>query len=276
VSDDYAVVMDSGGDPIRPEHEKHMVVPMNILFDGGTYTYPGDLTREDVTNTILQRKPGEVRTSQPSPKQIISAIEATGAENVLYITLSSGLSGTFNSAVVASRLLEKKGIRMIPFDSKSVSAAMGYLLARALELKAAGMSLNEVLRELERVRENLVARFAIPTLDYLVAGGRLDPFKAAIAKLVGIRPILWINRDGAIDVEETVRSKDLWKHFAGGVCGDAYLVKGPRADREFEAAKKELEGRGIKIRGVLELSPVILVHTGLEIVGELHYDGCER
>ncbi len=276
MGDEYFVIMDSGGDPIRPGHEKHMIVPMNILFDGGTYTYPGDLTREDVVHAILQHKPGEVRTSQPSPKQIISAVEATGAKSVLYITLSSGLSGTFNAAVVASRLLEKRGIHMIPFDSKSASAGMGVLLARALELQESGKTLEEVVRELERLREQIVARFVVPTLDYLVAGGRLDPFKAAIAKLVGIRPILWINGDGVIDVEETVRSRDLWKHFAAGVCGEAYIAKGPRADKELEAARAEFERSGKKILEVVDISPILQVHTGPEIVGEFHYDGCEH
>jgi len=270
------VIMDSGGDPISPDHEKHMIVPMNIQFDGGTYTYPGDLTREDVVRAILQHKPGEVRTSQPSPKQIISAVESTGAKTVLYITLSSGLSGTFNSAVIASRLLEKRGITLIPFDSRSAGAGMGKLLATALELKDAGKNLGEIVSELEQLRSMLFARFAIPSLDYLVAGGRLDPFKAAIAKLVGIRPILWINRDGAIDVEETVRVKDLWRHFANGVCDAAYITRGPLADKELESARAELERQGKRILGVLDLSPVLLVHTGLQIVGELHYGECSR
>ncbi len=274
MSEDFIVVMDSGGDPVRPEHEKHMIVPMNILFDGGTYTYPGDLLREDVVHAILQHKPGEVRTSQPSPKQIMSAVEATGFKQVLYITLSSGLSGTFNAAVVASRLLEKKGIKMVPFDSKSASLGMGVLLDRALQLRDDGKTMEEVVEELKQLRGRIVARFAIPTLDYLVAGGRLDPFKAAIAKLVGIRPILWINKDGAIDLEETVRSKDLWRHFVAGVCKEAYIAKGPLADKSFELARAEFERSGKKIVKVVDISPILLVHTGLEIVGELHHDEC--
>ncbi len=271
---DFLVVMDSGGDPLRPEHEKYMVVPMNIIFDGSTYKYPGDLTREDVVNVMRSHGPGEVRTSQPSPKQIVNAIESLGVENVLYITLSSGLSGTFNSAVIASRLLEKRGITMVPYDSRAVAAQQGYLLAKALELRDAGHNMQEVVAELDRIRPQLFARFAVPTLDYLVAGGRLDPFRAAIAKLVGIRPILWINRDGGIDVEQTVRKKDLWRKFADGACGDVYLVSAPNSQEELQLAEKKLVERGCRVVARLPLSPVILVHTGLNLVGELHHGPC--
>jgi DegV family protein with EDD domain len=269
VSKEYEIVMDSGGDVIRPEHEKYMVVPMNITVGDETFVYPGDKTKEELLRELEQRKPGEMRTSQPSPKQIMAAIESLGVDEVIYITLSSGLSGTFNSAVIASRLLERKGIMLHLVDSKSASLVMGLLLAKGLELRDAGKSAEEVVMELNRLVPKYRAMLAVPTLDYLVAGGRLDPFKAALAKIVGIRPILEINEDGRIDVAETVRAKHIWKHFANYLADKTYLAYGPAAKDDIQQVKKFLAEQGKMVVEETFISPVLAVHTGPGIVGGL-------
>ncbi len=256
----FEIVVDGGADLLSGTPKSVLRIPINITIGEEDYTYPGTIKKEDILGQITKLKPGKVKTSQPSPKQIISALEGLEGD-VLYITLSSRLSGTYNAAMIASNLLRKKGINLHVFDSLSVSVGIGYLAGEAFRLRDEGKSIEEVVEALKQLRDRIHIYFAVPTLDYLVAGGRLDPFKATLAKIVGVRPILTI-REGRVDLENTVKKKKLWAEMAALAESDrVVLIYAPGGD-DARALGEHLGYRDVKIVEKVLLNPVIVAHAG--------------
>ncbi len=261
----FEIVVDGGADLLSGTPESVLRVPINVMIGDDTYIYPGTISKEDILTQIKRLKPGKVRTSQPSPKQIMAAVEGLEGD-VLHIALSSGLSGLYNSAMIASNLLRKKGINLHVFDSLSVSVGIGYLVREALRLRDEGKSLEETVQALEALRNRIHIYFAVPTLDYLVAGGRLDPFKATLAKIVGVRPILTI-KDGRVDLETTVRKNKLWAEIAALADTDrVVLIYAPGGD-DGKTLQEHLGYRGIEIEEKVMLNPVVVAHAGPGTVG---------
>ncbi|MDN5358266.1 MAG: fatty acid kinase fatty acid binding subunit [Candidatus Diapherotrites archaeon] len=256
----FEIVVDGGADLLSGTPEDVLKVPINVFIGEEEYTYPGTISKEDVLSYIREMKPGKVKTSQPSPKQIMSAVEGMEGD-VLYITLSSRLSGLYNAALIASNLMKKKGVNLHVFDSLSVSAGIGILVREALRLRDEGKTIEEVIPALEALRSRIRIYFAVPTLDYLVAGGRLDPFKATLAKIVGIRPILTI-REGRVDLENTVRKNKLWAEMAALAGSESVLMAYAPGGDDGKALEEHLNYRGIKVEEKVLLSPVIVVHAG--------------
>ena len=257
---EYEIVVDGGADLLRGTPSEVMRIPLNIIIDDKDYTYPGTITKEDISQHIRDLKPGAVKTSQPSPKQIISALEGMEGD-VLYITLSSRLSGTYNAATVAANLLRKKGVNLHVLDSLIASVGVGILAREAHRLRDEGRSLDEVVAALERLRNAVQIYFAVPTLDYLVAGGRLDPFKATLAKIVGVRPIL-CTKDGRIDLENTVRKDKIWAEIAALADADSVILAYAPGGKDSEALEEHLGYRGIKIEEKVLFSPIVTAHLG--------------
>lgn len=256
----FEIVVDGGADLLKGTPDEALRIPINVIIGEEEYTYPGTITKEDVLKRIRDLKPGKVRTSQPSPKQIMSALEGIEGD-VLYITLSSRLSGLYNSAMVAANLLKRKGINLHVFDSLSVSGGIGILAREAYKLREQGKSIDEIVSTLERLRERIHIYFAVHTLDYLVAGGRLDPFKAALAKIVGVRPILSI-KEGRVDLESTVRKNKLWAEVTSLANTDSVVMLYAPGGDGGKSLEEHLGYRGVKIEEKILLSPVITAHTG--------------
>lgn len=263
----FEIVVDGGADLLSGTPKDVLKVPINVFIGEEEYTYPGTISKEDVLRHIREMKPGKVKTSQPSPKQIMSAVEGMEGD-VLYITLSSRLSGLYNAALIASNLMKKKGVNLHVFDSLSVSAGIGILVREALRLRDEGKTIEEVIPALETLRSRIRIYFAVPTLDYLVAGGRLDPFKATLAKIVGVRPILTI-REGRVDLENTVRKNKLWAEMAALAGSESVLMAYAPGGDDGKALEEHLNYRGIKVEEKVLLSPVIVVHAGPGAVGML-------
>ncbi len=257
----FHVVVDGGADLLEGTPKDVLRVPINISIADEDYTYPGTISKEDILSSIRRPKPGAVKTSQPSPKQILDALDGLEGD-VLFITLSSRLSGLYNAAMIASNLVKKRsGVRLHVFDSLSVSAGIGILTKEALRLRDEGMGIEDSIARLQSLRSRIRIYFAVPTLDYLVAGGRLDPFKATLAKIVGVRPILTI-RDGRVDLENTVRKNRLWAEIASlAETDDVILAYAPGGD-DGKALEEHLGYRDVKISEKIMLSPVIVAHAG--------------
>lgn len=253
-------MVDGAADLLSGTPPETMRVPINVTINGKDYEYPGTITKEDVLGRINDLKPGAVQTSQPSPKQILSALENAG-ENVLYISVSSKLSGTYNAATVAKNLLKKKGVNLHVFDSLSGSIGVGILAREAYRLREQGAPLEDVIPALVRLRESIYIYFAVPTLGYLVAGGRLDPFKAALARIVGVRPILGI-KNGQIDLENTVRKNKIWAEMVALIESKSVILAYAPGEDNATTLEKYVGYRGVEIEERTLFSPAITAHLG--------------
>jgi DegV family protein with EDD domain len=202
------IVMDSAGEipeEWRSEYDVE-VIPVNIEFNNKTYQQGVDLSNEDFYR--LADSSGVIpKTSQPSPQQFVDFYKriAKASDTILSLHVTGKLSGTFNSAVLAAQELKNK-LNVIPFDSGSGSAALGFMCKEVRQLDRAGATIQAILARLNTIRQNVNVVLTLDTLEYARRSGRVKALPAALAALIKIKPII-ILKDGALDMKERVRTR---------------------------------------------------------------------
>ncbi len=179
------------------------VVPLNVTLEGETFldgTYP-----PEEFLAMMNRAKELPRTSQPSPGDFVKAFTPLLERGpVLCMTMSSKLSGTAQSATVAAQMFDD---RVTVFDTLSATLAEGAQVIRAAELVDEGCTVEEVVAEITRYRDEHRALVAVSDLTNLVKGGRLPKWQGKLADLMKIKPLLH-NVEGAIEPLEKIRGID--------------------------------------------------------------------
>ena len=187
------IVCDSGSDIVEA-HDNLTVLPLTIVFGDTEYRDGVDLTHERFYELLVESDELP-KTSQATPyayAQIFERVRAAGDEAVV-ITLSSGLSGTYQSAVTAAA--DYPEVHVV--DSKNVTIGQGILVQYALRLADEGRGAAEIASMVESARERLVLLALLDTLEYLRRGGRIPKSVGAIGELLSIKPVIGV-RDGEV------------------------------------------------------------------------------
>jgi DegV family protein with EDD domain len=182
------------------------VIPINIQFGNQTYQQGIDLSNDDFYH--LADSTGVIpKTSQPTPQQFVEFYNriAEAGDTILSLHVTSKLSGTFNSAILAAQELCNK-LNVIPFDSGAGSAAVGFMCMEARQLDRAGATIQAILSRLEIIRQNVNIVITLDSLEYARRSGRVKALQAALAALINIKPII-ILKDGMLDMREKVRTR---------------------------------------------------------------------
>lgn len=202
------IVMDSAGEIPKEWQSEYdvAVIPINIQFENKTYKQGIDLSNDDFYR--LADSTGVIpKTSQPTPQQFVEFYKriAQAGDTILSLHVTSKLSGTFNSALLAAQEL-KNNLNVIPYDSGSGSAAVGFMCKEVRQMDRAGATLQAILARLEVIRKNVNVVLTLDTLEYARRSGRVKALQAALAALVNIKPVI-ILKDGALDMREKVRTR---------------------------------------------------------------------
>ena len=188
------IVTDSHGGISLAEAEKLgvKVVPMPFYFGDDCYYEGVSISREEFFRRLNEGD--SVSTSQPSPEAVMKAwSEAlTEYEKVLYMPISSGLSGSCNTAKMLASEEEFEG-KVFVVDNGRVATPMHRSILDALELIEEGFSAEEVQMMLETAGNKMSIYIAVETLEHLKIGGRITPATAAIGTVLNIKPILKLN-----------------------------------------------------------------------------------
>ncbi|MCR4401918.1 MAG: DegV family protein [Firmicutes bacterium] len=200
-----AVVTDSTAD-LPPHLYRELgitVVPLFVHFGDEVYRDGVDLSSEEfyaklASTSVLPR------TSQPSPRDFAVVYEqlVSRSDGVVSIHLSSKLSGTYQSAVIAAGELKGAPVRVI--DGRLASAATGLLVLEAARMAAAGAGMGEIVARVEELIGITKVFFTVDTLEYLEKNGRIGKATAFLGTLLSIRPLLWM-QDGEVAPYEKVR-----------------------------------------------------------------------
>jgi len=202
------IVMDSAGDmPAGWAQEFDIqIIPINIHFGEQTFLSGIDLSNKEFYR--LADESGVIpKTSQPTPQQFIQFYEriAKAGETIISLHVTGKLSGTLDSARMAARDLLGK-FNVIPIDSASGSAAMGYMAREARQMERAGAKVEQIVQRLEQISRNVQIILTLNTLEYARRSGRVKALQAALASLLNVKPVI-ILKEGALELGERVRTR---------------------------------------------------------------------
>lgn len=203
-----ALVTDSTSVLTKEEIEANNinVVPIPIIIGKDEF-----LDGVDITSAKLfqMEKAGAdfPKTSQPSMGEMISLfnkLHDDGYEKIICITLSSGISGFFNT--LTSITNNNPEYNLHPYDSKMTVKLQGYLALAAAKMIKAGMDVPEIFTELDKIRDSIDEVFVVDDLKNLSRGGRLSNAGAFIGTMLHIKPLLTFNEEGKIIAFDKIRS----------------------------------------------------------------------
>ena len=170
------------------------VVPLKIIFSDREYDDGIDITPKMLYDALPNEIP---KTSLPSVEKFTSLLEkliTEGYTHAIIITISSGLSGTYNSARLAAQNIS--GIETFVFDSMTLSMAEGAMVIETINLIKERKSFNEITEILPTLRDKVEIFFTIDTLEYLIKGGRIGKVAGTIADALNLKPIITVGDDG--------------------------------------------------------------------------------
>ena len=208
---DYRIITDSCSD-LTVELIRKLditVAPLNMLFQGNVR---GDSVAEDIKEVYEALRQGEAAsTSALNPDQWASYMEPVLAagEDVLVFAFSSGLSTTYQSAVIAAADLSEKypdrKIRVV--DTLCASLGEGLLVYHACQKRDEGMDLDTLAQWVQDHRLNLCHWFTVDDLMYLKRGGRVSAATALVGTVLKIKPVLHVDNEGHLINVSKVRGR---------------------------------------------------------------------
>lgn len=190
------IIVDSTTDLLPSIREQVTVVPLTVCFGQEEFTDGVTITHEQFYEKLVECDVLPT-TSQASPaafSRVLSETLAPG-DSALILTLSSELSGTYQSAVIAAGEFEE----VFVVDGSSVAIGTGILTEYALECVKKGMSAKETAEEIERKKKDVCVIAMLDTLEYLKKGGRISSTAAFAGGILNIKPVVNIE-EGRINI----------------------------------------------------------------------------
>jgi DegV family protein with EDD domain len=272
------IVTDSAADMTQEEIKELgvTIAPLFINFpDGGISAE--DITADDFYRRLKEMDPDIPTTSQPSAGQFAELYRSLAHHNeeILSIHISSGLSGTIDSARLGAKDVPEGKVTVV--DTLTLSGGERFqVLAAARGIKA-GWSKETILERMKKVQQNTETIYTLETLTYLARGGRIGRVQALAGSLLKIKPIIKVEKsDGkysTVDKQRTVQraletirdhlvnlygpSTPLWVCVLHGQFQEQAKLLAGMLEEKLDVAKME----------ILRISPVLGVHTGPGIVG---------
>jgi DegV family protein with EDD domain len=272
------IVSDSGCD-LSPEQLEGIEVhfaPLRITLDEVTYTNGVDITSQEFYE-LLSKTESCPTTSQPSAGEfadIYRRLAKTDPE-IFSIHISSGLSGTLNAAKAGAQMVPEAKVTF--FDTKTLSCPAGWQVEAAARAFKAGISKEKVITFLENIGAHSEGIFTLPTLKYLIHGGRISHLKGLMASLLNIKPVIGIEKQHGTYI--TLGQEITFKravHKLVGILQDWYQPgKALRIQLLTTNNLQEVEALGESLKNLFEvtwlpictIAPVLGAHTGAGLVG---------
>jgi len=272
------IVSDSAADLGREEVEKLgiIIAPLQINFpDGGLSAE--NISADEFYNRLKAMEPDVPSTSQPSAGHFAAVYQklAEMKEEILSIHISSGLSGTIESARVGASHVSGAKIQFV--DSQTLSGGERFQVLAAALASRAGWKKEAILERLKAIRVHTEVVYTLETLTYLARGGRIGRVQALAGSLLRIKPIIKVDKkDGkytTVGKERTVqRSMESIRGYLLEAYGPLTPLQVSIMHGQFSEQAKELsrllqEKLNISRLEILRISPVLGVHTGPGVVG---------
>lgn len=264
------ILVDSAADFSAEEAKARNMelVPINITFNDKNYLDGIDITKDEFYELLTSSETFPM-TAQPSPQDFLDVFEDVKekGDQLVYISLSSALSGTFQSATLAKSMVEYDEIYLV--DSLSATRAIRLMAEYACKLREEGKDAATIAEEIENFRSRVVILAAVDTLEYLQKGGRLSKAAAAVGELANLKPIITVTKEGTM----AVPAKALGRNKALSTL--VKLVTEKEIDTTFpiysvfavgeentEKLEQKLGKEGVRVTKRLQIGSTIGCHVG--------------
>lgn len=201
----YEIILDATADvsPVLLEKYKTPVIPMTYTIGQDTFVHNGKTQENELVALYNRERDGELtQTTQINPYAYEDFFRTylDKEYSILYICFSSGMSSTYNSALIAKSNLEEEytNQKIMIVDSKGVSVTEALLFEKAIQNRDNGISLEDNYDDISKFISKISIRAMAQDLNYLKRGGRIPATTAAIGTALGIRPILTLDESGKI------------------------------------------------------------------------------
>ena len=198
------IVTDSGTDMnLSPKQLAELninIVPLTVTLDGQSYREGIDIQPEEFYN-LLAGTDSLPTTSQPSAGAFAETYRQLAATDpdILSVHMSSGLSGTYNSARTAAELVPEANI--VHVDTKTLSAGAGWQVEAAARALRAGWAIEPVLNLMKRISDATESAYTLQDLKYLIHGGRISHMKGLIASMLNLKPLIGVEKVGGTYIQ---------------------------------------------------------------------------
>lgn len=245
---------------------EHVSIPITIgektFYDDGSVT-------KDEFYKMTQESEEFPKTSQPSPQEFMKVFEKAKevGDELICVLLSSGLSGTVQSAALAKEMVDYENIYIV--DSLTATYAIKVLVDYGMKLREEGKTAQEITNILDEMKSRVKIYAVLDTLENLYRGGRLSKIEAGIGSLAKIKPLITITEEGKIGV----KAKSIGRKKA--LNDIAKLITDESIDETFpiyslyslgtennETFTDKLIGLGVDFTNRFQIGPTIGTHIG--------------
>ena len=274
-----AIIVDSGCDVSKQLIQKYDMkqLSLKVIYPEKMYMDGEDIKPQ----MVYERFPAEIPSTSMANIQdvldLVDGIRKQGYENVIGITISGAMSGTFNSVRLA--LEEVTDLKTFAFDTNIISIGGGILAIWAARKLEEGMSFDEVVSGLQQKIHDTKLCFYMDTLDYLARGGRITPSVAIVGKVLKLKPIITCNEDGVYYTVAKIRGAargfnklvEVEKQYAAKMHGKIWLalMDGGADPKVFAQAKAAMLEAIPDAEVVVErqINASMAIHTGPGLIG---------
>ncbi|MBN8656826.1 MAG: DegV family protein [Anaerolineae bacterium] len=271
------IVTDCAADMSNEELEKLGIVqaPLFIQFPEGEVN-SADISADEFYNRLEAMRPQIPTTAQPSSGIFAELYRklAQVDKNILSVHISSGLSGTINSARDGGEQVKDEA-NVSFWDTLTLSGGERFQVMAAALADKAGWAMDKINERLTKIREKTEVIYTLDTLEYLARGGRIGRVKAMAGALLNLKPIIRVDTDGkysTVKNERTLnKSMGAMADFLAEKYGNTPLwvtvLHGRFAEKADHLAEEFKQKLNVARMEVQRISPVLGVHTGPGIVG---------
>jgi len=235
-----------------------------------------EITSDDFYERITKNPDLDIKTAQTSTGAILQMYQemvTTGCTELIIITISKHLSGTYQNAVLAAKMLED--VPVYVFDSLSVSYVEALMAMTAKKLADKGVSSADIIKKLEFIRDHNHIYVTVDTLKYLVKNGRLSNAAGFMGSLLKLKPLLHVSEEGKVvtldKIRTTVKARDVMlNNILSEIKGkkvELFIIYTNNMSEMLDYQDKLLEIEGITEVKLIPLTPVVGCHAGPGTMG---------
>ena len=252
------------------------MISLRIVCQNAEYRDRIDIQEDELYELLTRELP---KTSLPLPEDVSALYESLaqeGVTDVIHMSISSGLSGTFNMVRMITQDFEGR-MRVHMVDSRTLSMGLGMMVLAAARALEEGATPEEAIERAQTVRRNQLGMFVIRTLEFLRKGGRIGRVEGAIGSLLQIKPVIYVNDEGVYNtlckargfsnaltamVDEIIRRYQGHKVRLAVVHGAAY-------DDAVKLRDRLMERLDVVSSFISPVSPALAIHTGPGLLGAI-------